>query len=199
MALNDQEISWRCGLGPRNDAKYDYYRSNPMLDPFVAEKTKKGALSYGVGHFGYDIRLGYSVKVPRVSTQCGWIDPLEPETLSRQKFFNVSLEEVQHALKPGEFILAGTFEYFRMPSDLVATVHDKSTLARLGVAVQTTVLEPGWSGYLTMEITNHGVNTIMLSARMPIAQVIFHQGNIPNQLYDGKYQNQAYAEIARAD
>lgn len=57
---------------------------------------------------------------------------------------------------PGRFVLASTIEYFQMPSDLLGTVHDKSTLIRCGVAMQNTVIEPGWRGYLTIEITKHG-------------------------------------------
>ena len=42
-----------------------------------------------------------------------------------------------------------------MPSDVLGQVCDKSTWARRGVAVQNTIIEPGWRGYLTVELTNH--------------------------------------------
>lgn len=58
-------------------------------------------------------------------------------------------------LPPGGFALASTVERFDLPPDIQMTVHDKSTLARRGLAVQATVAEPGWRGYLTMELTNH--------------------------------------------
>jgi dCTP deaminase len=44
----------------------------------------------------------------------------------------------------GRFLLASTIEHFDMPNDVMAIVHDKSTWARRGVAVQNTVIEPGW-------------------------------------------------------
>lgn len=70
-------------------------------------------------------------------------------------------------------------------------------MARIGLAVQNTVLEPGWSGYLTLELTNHGNQAIMLRDKMPIAQVIFHQGKKPKNLYEGRYQNQKPAQEAK--
>lgn len=58
-------------------------------------------------------------------------------------------------MPPGAFALASTVEHFDVPTDVVATVHDKSTLARMGLAVQNTVVEPGWRGYLTLELSNN--------------------------------------------
>src|SRR5260221_4426867 len=53
------------------------------------------------------------------------------------------------------FILASTLEHFKMPDNICATVMDKSTLARRGVALQNTHIDPGWTGFLTLEISNH--------------------------------------------
>jgi dCTP deaminase len=95
------------------------------------------------------------------------------------------------ALRPGEFSLASTIERFVMPDDLVAIVHDKSSWARRGLAVQNTVIEPGWCGYLTLELTNHSMDFINLKSGDPIAQIIFHRLENPTELpYRGKYQNQ---------
>lgn len=92
---------------------------------------------------------------------------------------------------PGAFQLVSTMERFTMPSDVVGIVHDKSSLARRGLAVQNTVVEPGWRGYLTLELTNHWVEKILLKRGMPVAQVIFHLLDEPTeQPYSGKYQDQ---------
>lgn len=94
-------------------------------------------------------------------------------------------------LKPGAFALASTLERFNMPDDVLGTVHDKSTWARQGLAVQTTVIEPGWRGFLTLELTNHGYTEILLREGAPIAQVIFWQMSEPTEIaYRGKYQDQ---------
>lgn len=95
---------------------------------------------------------------------------------------------------PGQsFVLASSLEWFRMPTDLLGIVHDKSTWARKGLALQNTVIEPGWSGYLTLELSNHTRSSIVIDAGSPIAQIIFHLLDEPT-IYpypqDGKYQNQ---------
>ena len=96
------------------------------------------------------------------------------------------------SLGPGCFKLASTQEKFFMPKNLIGIVHDKSTWARRGLAVQNTVIEPNWSGYLTLELTNHHNSDILtFKSGMPIAQIIFHLLDEDTSLpYDGKYQNQ---------
>lgn len=94
-------------------------------------------------------------------------------------------------LLPGQFSLASTVERFFIPSGIIAFVHDKSSLARRGLAVQNTVIEPGWTGYLTLELTNHSTETITLLRGTPISQIVFHWlDEETDQPYDGKYQNQ---------
>ena len=58
------------------------------------------------------------------------------------------------------------------------------------VCVQHTVIEPGWKGFLTLEIVFHGSDRVRIPAGAGIAQVLFHQLGEPAQ-YNGKYQNQA--------
>jgi len=95
-------------------------------------------------------------------------------------------------LAPGEFKLASTVEHFDMPNDVLGKVADKSTWARLGLAVQNTIIEPGWKGVLTLELTNHGKTTLHLTAGCPIAQIILHLRDEPAETpYARKYQNQA--------
>lgn len=92
--------------------------------------------------------------------------------------------------------LAVSFEHFTMPLDILGVVHDKSTWARLGIFVQNTVIEPGWTGYLTIEITKHKIGLKpqvehLIKSGTPIAQVIFHKLVEPTELpYAGKYNNQ---------
>ena len=94
-------------------------------------------------------------------------------------------------LMPGEFKLASTVERFKMPNNLVGFVHDKSSWARRGLSLFNTVIEPGWEGYLTLELVNHSQRVIGISAEMPIAQIIFMQTAAPVEFpYRGKYQHQ---------
>ena len=82
-------------------------------------------------------------------------------------------------IPPGGFTLASTLEEFDMPDDVLGIVHDKSTWARMGLAAQNTVIEPGWNGYLTLELTNHGDEEIFIDDGTPIVQIIFHMLDQP--------------------
>jgi dCTP deaminase len=94
-------------------------------------------------------------------------------------------------LNPYGFALVGAAEHFTMPDNVVGRVCDKSSLARRAVAVQNTVIEPGWSGFLTLEVTNHGAGILVMPPGAAIAQVIFEFLDEPTELpYRGKYPNQ---------
>ncbi|MEE9924006.1 MAG: deoxycytidine triphosphate deaminase [Brucella anthropi] len=98
----------------------------------------------------------------------------------------VTLDPAQRA------VLASTIEHFTMPNDCSAYVKDKSTWARQFVLVQNTVIEPGWRGHLTLEISYEGVEPITIRAGSPIAQIVFHMLDEPTEIiYNGKYQDQA--------
>lgn len=100
----------------------------------------------------------------------------------------------------GGFALASSLEKFDMPDYLMGIVHDKSTWARMGICVQNTVIEPGWRGFLTIELTNHRygatsidshMNSIQIQKGTPICQIVFHHLDKPtDRPYEGKYQDQ---------
>lgn len=100
------------------------------------------------------------------------------------------------AVPPGGFVLATTVEYIAVPDDLLVKLADKSSWARRGIAVQNTIFEPGWKGYPTLEITNHGREVVVVPASAPIGQLIFHLLDRPTELpYRGKYQNQPQVPV----
>lgn len=136
--------------------------------------------TYGVGPAGYDLRL----------------DGISHE---RDDWDGTVETALTFWLQPGQFVLASAMEEFRMPDDLLGVVHDKSTWARRGLAVQNTVIEPGWRGFLTLELTNHGKEPLFLEHGVGICQVIFHVLDQPAaEPYNGKYQDQeAGPQVAR--
>ena len=77
-----------------------------------------------------------------------------------------------------------------MPATLIGRVCDKSSWARKGLSVFNTVIEPGWKGFLTLELVYHGNADLLIPAGAPIAQVLFEQVYTP-VVYKGRYQNQA--------
>ena len=87
------------------------------------------------------------------------------------------------------FSLASTVEEFDMPNTLVGVVHDKSTWIRKGVMVGNSVVEGGWKGFLTLELTYHRWWPIYIPAGSGIAQVLFTSLSEPAS-YAGKYQFQ---------
>ena len=91
----------------------------------------------------------------------------------------------------GQYVLASTIEYLEIPTDLLVKLADKSSWARRGVCVQNTIFEPGWRGYPTLEISNHGPAAVQVHAGSPIGQLIFHKLDHPTRIpYQGKYQDQ---------
>jgi len=94
-------------------------------------------------------------------------------------------------LWPHRFVLASSIEEFIMPTNISAVVHDKSTWIRKGIAVHNTFIEPGWYGYLTLELKNLTWKFIKIQKGDPIAQIVFHSLDHPTEKpYQGKYQNQ---------
>lgn len=94
-------------------------------------------------------------------------------------------------LYPGRrFVLGSSIEKFRMPHHLMGKLMNKSSWARMGIDVsRTTNIEPGWVGFLTLEITYSKWKPIKLYRGCGIAQVIFEEIKNPT-VYQGKYQNQ---------
>lgn len=79
-----------------------------------------------------------------------------------------------YVINPKEFVLGGTLEKISLPANVVARIEGKSSLARKGLMIHTAgFIDPGFSGYLTLEITNHSEKPIDLIAGQLIAQVAF--------------------------
>ena len=154
------------------------------FEEMESEKIRFQGTSYGLSEAGYDIRIKQDVKI-------------EKRLYSSGEFWNVYLDGCLVDTNT-KFALASTIEEFQMPFNLVGKVHDKSTWARKRLSVFNTVIEPGWSGYLTLELVNHGPNSIHLRRGMGIAQVVFHLLDQPTaEPYpaDGKYQHQEFGPV----
>lgn len=103
--------------------------------------------------------------------------------------YDIRIKESVFLTSHTRFKLASAVEEFNMPQNLVAIVHDKSTWARRGLSVFNTVIEPGWRGFLTLELVYHGNETLQIPEGTGIAQVMFHE--IKEKIsYEGKYQDQ---------
>ncbi len=168
----------------------------PMLDPFSEGVQGGGVISYGLTHAGYDLRLGYKVLVFK-NTHCEPVDPkaFVSESYRRKLFDEISPAHGEMVWIPAHgYVLGYSLEYIRMPKMLKGRCVGKSTLARSGVLVNTTPLEPGWTGHLTIEIANVSPCQVCLYAGEGVAQLEFDTlSSQPDRDYaakDGKYQNQ---------
>lgn len=91
--------------------------------------------------------------------------------------------------------LASTVEEFHLPENVVGFVHDKSSWARKGLSLFNTVIEPGWKGFLTLELVylskfETQEYSLEVKAGSPIAQIIFMYTDRETEGYNGKYQGQ---------
>ena len=85
-------------------------------------------------------------------------------------------------LHPGQFALGVTLEWLRMPSDLSAQVSIRASLSRYGLMLATaTGVHPGFTGCLTLELSNVGALPIEISPGIAICQLFFHQIENPIQ------------------
>ncbi|MNY31589.1 Deoxycytidine triphosphate deaminase [compost metagenome] len=145
--------------------------SSAPVKGMMDHKRAFAGVSFGMSEAGYDLRIKQDIQF-----KAG---------VPGSMFVSVNGSD----FIPGRFTLASAIEEFQMPTNLVGIVHDKSTWARRGLSVFNTVIEPGWNGFLTLELVYHGSNDLVIPAGSGIAQVVFHATSAVAS-YDGKYQNQ---------
>jgi dCTP deaminase len=96
-------------------------------------------------------------------------------------------------LHPGEFVLGSTLERVAIPDDLVARLEGKSSLGRLGLLIHSTAgyVDPGWDGYLTLELSNVANLPITIYAGMKIGQISFFRLSSPAEVPYGSKQTRS--------
>ena len=89
----------------------------------------------------------------------------------------VEVEEEPFVLHPGEFVLGSTLERVRLGNDVVARLEGKSSLGRIGLLIHSTAgfVDPGFDGYLTLELSNVANLPIAIYPGMKIGQISFYQ------------------------
>ena len=101
-------------------------------------------------------------------------------------------------LHPGEFVLAATLEKFTLPNDLAGRLEGKSSLGRLGLLTHSTAgfIDPGFSGHITLELSNVANLPITLWPGMKVGQMAMFMMSSPAEVPYGsgalgsKYQGQ---------
>jgi dCTP deaminase len=101
-------------------------------------------------------------------------------------------------LHPGEFVLASTYEVVTLPDDVAGRLEGKSSLGRLGLLTHSTAgfIDPGFSGHVTLELSNVATLPIKLWPGMKIGQLCLIRLSSPaeepygSSAYGSRYQGQ---------
>ena len=190
MLLNDKEIS--------------ILAENDIIFPFVGEKTRElpngtKALSYGLSHAGYDIRLapkGFMVIDNAITKSIVQPEPLDVKSFDQSVMYEASPIEANGStyfvLPPFSYALGVSLELISMPSNVMGITDGKSTYARQGTILNVCPIEPGWSGHLTISIVNPLAFPVRVYALEGIVQIMFLRlsSDSAQDYGDGKYQNQ---------
>ena len=152
--------------------------ASPIIG-MIDHKVREHGVSYGLSEAGYDIRIKQEVVF---------------DVFRGGAVVQAYLDKAGYPAGR-RFVLASAMEEFQMPTNMVGIVHDKSTWARKGLSVFNTVIEPGWKGFLTLELMYHGDEELIIPAGAGIAQVVFHRTSDAME-YTGQYQNQEDAPVS---
>ena len=124
------------------------------------------------------------------------IDPsIEQSELTREVEVTGDDEFILH---PGEFVLASTYEVITLPDDIAGRLEGKSSLGRLGLLTHSTAgfIDPGFSGHITLELSNVANLPVKLFPGMKIGQLCLIKLSSPAEnpygsaVYGSRYQGQ---------
>jgi len=154
-----------------------------VIDPFGAACVQPSSVDL---HVDAEFRVFRNNRYP-------FIDVKQEQDLT--ELVEVKPDEA-FILHPGEFVLGSTLERVAIPDDLVARLEGKSSLGRLGLLIHSTAgyVDPGWDGYLTLELSNVANLPITIYPGMKIGQISFFQlttaADTPYGGAGSKYQGQ---------
>lgn len=184
MLLSDLDIRALCLL---NELEAFSQRSSflsgidkptePLVWPFSEEVSGNGIIGYGLTSGGYDVRLDVEEIYIFKGSYGLTVDPkmFDNEDYKRKMFDKIeSIKAGDKVVIPAHgYILGQTMEYINIPRWLKAKAVGKSTLARSGILINTTPMEPEWEGHLTLEIANLTGNNAVVYAGEGISQFEF--------------------------
>jgi dCTP deaminase len=139
------------------------------LDPFDVEMLQPSSI---------DVRLDRFFRVFN-NTKYTHIDPAQQQ--DELTSLVETLEGERFVLHPGEFVLGSTYEMVTLPDDLAGRLEGKSSLGRLGLLTHSTAgfIDPGFSGHITLELSNVANLPITLHPGMKIGQLCLFKLSSP--------------------
>lgn len=181
------------------DKQISILAENDIFFPYTGEKCRENesgnkALSYGLSHAGYDLRLSPDdFRIVDVKRNCKALDVKRfDETMLYDATLFHERGDAYFLLPPYCYGLGVSLERITMPSNIMGICDGKSTYARQGTIINVTPIEPGWSGHLTICIVNPCDFPVRIYANEGIVQVMLVQlaSDVDKAYADGKYQNQ---------
>lgn len=174
MLLSDRDIKARADSG------------DIVLDPWDPAMVQPSSVDVRLDRF---FRTFENHRYPH-------IDPAEEQT-DLTRMIETHGDE-PFILHPGEFALGSTLEVVGLAVDLAARLEGKSSLGRLGLLTHSTAgfIDPGFSGHVTLELSNMATLPIKLWPGMKIGQLCFFQLSSPAEhpygsaRYGSRYQGQ---------
>ncbi len=151
------------------DIRADLESGRIGLEPYAPELLQPSSIDVRLDRF---FRLFDNHKYP-------FIDPAE-EQPDLTHLVEVDPKE-PFILHPGEFVLGSTYEQVTLPDDVAARLEGKSSLGRLGLLTHSTAgfVDPGFSGHVTLELSNVATLPIKLWPGMKIGQLCFFRLSSP--------------------
>ena len=178
-----------------------------ILDVYHAGQVRQydgnRVISYGTSSAGYDLSLSVAGLQLFAAADGVIIDPkrFDPRCLTLLEVECGDNSDAYYTLPPHSYALGVTHERITMPDDHIGLVIGKSTYARCGLILNTTPLEPGWTGQLVLELSNATPLPMRVYAREGIGQlVMITLDERPAVTYgdrQGKYQDQRGIVTAR--
>lgn len=165
MILNEKQVLWRLATSNEEDRLV----ITPILDPREQFQPSSVDLRLGTDFLTVKTAMLTHLDVLKDASKA------EREAVSYTEGVHIGPTE-RFVLHPGEFALACTLEYVRLPSNLAARLEGKSTWGRLGLQIHSTAgfVDPGFEGSLTFELQNVGKAPIPLCPAMRVAQISFY-------------------------
>lgn len=174
MLLSDRDI--------RAEVKADRVRVEPFDEGMIQPSS-------------VDVRLDKFFRVFE-NHKYSVIDPsIEQNELTREVEVGPTEFFILH---PGEFVLASTYEVISLPDDIAGRLEGKSSLGRLGLLTHSTAgfIDPGFSGHITLELSNVANLPVKLFPGMKIGQLCLIRLSSPAEhpygsaQYGSRYQGQ---------
>ena len=179
-----------------------------LSDRDIREEISKGNISIDslsddqIGSSSVDLRLGNEFRIFRHS-EVTHIDPREGKFDHLMELVDKKDEDA-FIIHPGEFILATTREYVKVPDNMIARLDGRSSWGRLGIVVHSTAgsVHPGFEGKLTLEMANISKVPVKLWPGSRICQLTFERMSSPaenpyNKRKGSKYYGQKDPSVSR--